>query len=128
MKPGFNLECAANNRARWGFCANCPSQRCHEEGEDADAAVGIGLTGQSSDPVGAGWTSYFASGGGTCEASSTTHRDVWLWVENMNITDGGVWLNPHDPGWKPTGFSAWKPGHKQKHMDGSHCLSQTLPM
>lgn len=90
MKPGFNLECAANNRARWGFCANCPSQRCHEEGEDADAAVGIGLTGQSSDPVGAGWTSYFASGGGTCEASSTTHRDVWLWVENMNITDGGV--------------------------------------
>ena len=88
--PGFNLECPHNNKARWGFCANCPSQQCQTESSDADAAVGIGLTGQSSPPVGAGWTSYFASGGGTCSATSETHRDVWLWVENLQVVNGGV--------------------------------------
>ena len=88
--PGFNLDCGANNKARWGFCANCPSQTCKAESEDSDAAVGIGLTGQSSDPVGAGWTAFFASGGGTCTATSTTHRDVWLYVENTQVSNGGI--------------------------------------
>ena len=88
--PGFNLDCGSNNKARWGFCANCPSQTCKLESEDSDAAVGIGLTGQSSDPVGAGWTAFFASGGGTCSATSTTHRDVWLYVENTAVSNGGI--------------------------------------
>ncbi|CAL1168986.1 unnamed protein product [Cladocopium goreaui] len=88
--PGFNVECPDYNKARWGFCANCPSQSCQSESSDADAAVGIGLRGQSSPVVGAGWTSYFASGGGTCSATSEVHRDVWLWVENVNVVNGGV--------------------------------------
>ena len=89
MNPGFNLECGDNNKARWGFCANCPSQSCEQEGGDADATVGLGLSGQNSNPVGAGWTAYFASGGGTCSATSETHRDVWLWVENTAVANGG---------------------------------------
>eukprot|EP00438_Fugacium_kawagutii_P001911 Skav218218 [mRNA] locus=scaffold1375:86487:92544:- [translate_table: standard] len=88
IMPGFNLECPEGNRARWGFCANCPSQSCHSD--DADAAVGIGLNGQNSPIVGAGWTSYFASGGGTCSGGSETYRDVWLWVENLEVTNGGL--------------------------------------
>ena len=88
--PGFNLECPHSNKARWGFCANCPSQSCQSESSDADASVGIGLRGEGSSAVGAGWTDYFAPGGGTCSATSETHRDVWLWVENTSAVNGGV--------------------------------------
>ena len=81
LLPGFNVICPGNNKARWGFCANCPSKTCRDESE-ADAAIGIGLRGEGSSAVGAGWTDYFAPGAGTCSAISETHRNVWLWVAN----------------------------------------------
>merc|ERR1711885_38089 len=51
------------NKARWGFCNNIPSQGCQtSDGNDADAAIGIGLKGQSTaKEMGAGWTEYFNS-------------------------------------------------------------------
>merc|ERR1711981_770393 len=51
------------NKARWGFCNNIPQQGCQtSDGNDADAAIGIGLKGQSTaKEMGAGWTEYFNS-------------------------------------------------------------------
>ena len=89
LMPGFNVICQHNNKARWGFCANCPSKTCRDESE-ADAAIGIGLRGEGSSAVGAGWTDYFAPGAGTCSADSETSRNVWLWVANTSATPSGV--------------------------------------
>ena len=57
-RPGFNIECNDGNKARWGFCLNCASQGCqNDDGNDADAAIGIGIAGQSTDTeLGGGWT------------------------------------------------------------------------
>ena len=44
QRPGFNVDCLQNNRARWGYCANCPQQACQvADSDDADATIGIGL-------------------------------------------------------------------------------------
>ena len=106
-RPGFNIECNDGNKARWGFCLNCASQGCqNDDGNDADAAIGIGIAGQSTDTeLGGGWTAcrrckwsfascfrhslmhpgvalvhvslrYFASGKGTCSANSKTFKSV----------------------------------------------------
>ncbi|CAE7764448.1 rihA, partial [Symbiodinium necroappetens] len=58
QRPGFNIECNDGNKARWGFCLNCASQGCqNDDGNDADAAIGIGIAGQSTDTeLGGGWT------------------------------------------------------------------------
>jgi len=84
QRPGFNIKCHDNNWARWGFCLNCASQGCqNSDNNDADASIGIGLRGQSTNPpeMGAGWTEYFASGKGTCIANSKTYKSVWIWVK-----------------------------------------------
>tara|TARA_A100001015_G_scaffold204032_1_gene228010 strand:- start:1490 stop:1798 length:309 start_codon:yes stop_codon:yes gene_type:complete len=82
QRPGFNIECKDNNKARWGYCANCAKQACTlGEGDDADASIGIGLKGQrTSVEMGAGWTEYFASGKGTCSANSKAFKKIWLSV------------------------------------------------
>ena len=51
------------------------------------AAIGIGLAGQSTPvQMGAGWTNYFASGKGTCNANSMTEKHVWFYVyENIML-------------------------------------------
>jgi len=83
QRPGFNIKCRDGNWARFGFCLNCASQGCQNgDGNDADASIGVGLKGQSTGPqMGAGWTQYFASGRGTCNANSMTYKNAWLWVK-----------------------------------------------
>ena len=57
VRPGFNIQCNHGNKARWGFCNNCKSQPCqNSDSHDADAAIGIGLDGQATSEMGAGWT------------------------------------------------------------------------
>jgi len=88
QRPGFNIQCNDGNKARWGFCLNCQSQPCqNSDSNDADAAIGIGLAGQSTPrQMGAGWTNYFASGKGTCSANSMTSKNVWFYVfENQML-------------------------------------------
>ena len=84
QNPGFNVECRGDNKARWGYCVNCASDNCQlNTGNDADASIGIGLKGESTDSeMGAGWTAYFASGAGTCNADSKTFKRVWVSVSN----------------------------------------------
>ena len=81
QRPGFNVECRENNRVRWGFCNNCPEQECQvEDNDDADATIGIGLTGQSTGvEMGAGWTRFFTS----CNADEKTFKRVWISVRNV---------------------------------------------
>ena len=53
QRPGFNTLCADGNQARWGYCANVPSQPCQEDDtNDADAVIGVGLVGQDCCPMG----------------------------------------------------------------------------
>jgi len=82
QRPGFNIKCHDGNWARFGFCLNCASQGCqNDDGNDADASIGVGLKGQSTgSEMGAGWTQYFASGAGTCDANSMQYKNAWLWV------------------------------------------------
>jgi hypothetical protein len=82
QRPGFNIERNDGNKARFGYCTNCPSQACQNaDSDDADASIGIGLAGQStSSEMGGGWTEYFASGAGTCNANSAQAKNVWLYV------------------------------------------------
>ena len=85
QRPGFNIECNDGNKARWGFCNNCAKQSCQESDDsDADSAIGIGLAGQDTpNEMGAGWTNYFASGAGTCTATSMTYKRVWVSVKEV---------------------------------------------
>ena len=82
QRPGFNIQCNDGNKARWGYCTNCASQPCqNSDSNDADASIGIGLAGQSTPrQMGAGWTNYFASGKGTCNANSMTEKHVFFYV------------------------------------------------
>jgi len=83
QRPGFNIECKDGNKARWGFCNNCASQNCQtSDSNDADAAIGLGLNGQKSPEMGAGWTNFFASGEGSCKADSMTAKNAWFYVFN----------------------------------------------
>ena len=88
QRPGFNIECRDNNKARWGYCANCQKQKCTlGDDDDSDAAIGIGLSGQSTAvEMGAGWTEYFASGPGTCSPNSKKFKKVWISV----LTEGMI--------------------------------------
>ena len=84
QRPGFNVECAENNRARWGYCANCPSQPCQiADSDDADASIGIGLMGVATSQMGAGWTAHFATGKDKCGGQSETFRRVWVSVRKV---------------------------------------------
>eukprot|EP00439_Symbiodinium_sp_Y106_P049113 s3512_g6.t1 len=83
QRPGFNIQCNHGNKARWGFCNNCKSQPCqNSDSHDADAAIGIGLDGQATSEMGAGWTKYFTTTGGTCGAAGKTYKPVWFWVDS----------------------------------------------
>jgi hypothetical protein len=87
-KPGFNVEVADGNKARWGYFNNRPEDKCVNEIEgDFDAAVGIGLVGED-DPygAGAGYTTYFVSDRDTYDAKS--FRKAWLWVADTTQTQG----------------------------------------
>ena len=87
QRPGFNIECTQGNKARWGYCTNCASQECQtSDYDDADAAIGIGLQGQLTLAMGAGWTNYFASGSGTCSPNSMTYKAVWMYVQPAQVT------------------------------------------
>jgi len=81
QRPGFNIQCKDNNKARWGFCNNIPSQGCQtSDGNDADAAIGIGLKGQSTaKEMGAGWTEYFNSN----TPNKKQYKKVWLYVSGQ---------------------------------------------
>ena len=98
QRPGFNVQCKDGNNARWGYCANCPSQPCQtKDSDDADAVIGIGLQGQSTtSEMGAGWTELFASGTGTCDNSKTGSKNssngfgsalkvIWVNIRPINI-------------------------------------------
>merc|ERR1711890_158146 len=78
QRPGFNIQCKDNNWARWGFCNNLPTQGCQtSDGNDADAAIGIGLKGQQTNrQMGAGWTNYFNSN----NAKGMKYKKVWFYV------------------------------------------------
>ena len=94
QNPGFNVECNGNNKARWGYCVNCANQNCQlDKGNDADASIGIGLKGEGTDTeMGAGWTEYFASGAGTCDANSKTFKRTWVSVSNAPGPGNGIIL------------------------------------
>ena len=80
QRPGFNVECRDNIRARWGYCANCANQPCQvADSDDADASIGIGL-GMGRMEVGAGWTRDFAAGKNKCNGPSSTFRRIWVSV------------------------------------------------
>lgn len=82
QRPGFNIRCHDGNWARWGFCLNCQAQGCqNSDNNDADASIGVGLHGQATGNMGAGWTNYFASGPRTCSANSKKYANVWLFVK-----------------------------------------------
>jgi len=86
QRPGFNIECLGeNNRARWGYCANCPQQACQvADSDDADSTIGIGLTGENTNvEMGAGWTEYFASGKDKCLANSKTFKSILVSVRKV---------------------------------------------
>merc|ERR1712048_1333288 len=81
QRPGFNIQSKDNNKARWGFCNNIPNQGCQtSDSNDADAAIGIGLKGQSTaKEMGAGWTEYFTSN----NPNKKKYAKVWLFVSNL---------------------------------------------
>merc|ERR1712151_910847 len=83
QRPGFNIQCKDNNKARWGFRNNIPNQGCQtSDGNDADAAIGIGLKGQSTaKEMGAGWTEYFTSN----SPNKKKYVKVWLSVAKVNV-------------------------------------------
>ena len=81
QRPGFNVECRDNNRARWGFCNNVVSQPCQvADSDDADASIGIGLKGQATSvEMGAGWTHNFACG----TLCSKAFKRIWVSVRKI---------------------------------------------
>ena len=79
QRPGFNTVCADGNFARWGYCANIPSQECQEDdSNDADAVIGVGLQGQDCCPMGAGYTNYFVSD--SADGGQEARMQVWIQV------------------------------------------------
>jgi hypothetical protein len=81
IKPGFNIECAGGNKARFGYCAKEASAYCsHDDNQDTDAVIGIGLVGEGSTAgIGTGWTAKFAGG-------TQRSRDMWLYVRRAACT------------------------------------------
>ena len=78
QKPGINTQCNDNNRCRFGFCGNVPSQSCQpNDGDDSDFVIGIGCHGQN-DPTtwGAGFNDYYATDG----VSPTGKKQVQAWL------------------------------------------------
>jgi hypothetical protein len=89
QRPGFNTVCADGNHARWGFCANVPSQDCQiEDGDDADGVMGFGLEGQDCCPMGAGWTNYFVND--NANGGLEGRQQAWILVREsgLGLPDG----------------------------------------
>ena len=77
QRPGFNIQCNDNNRARWGYCNNLPNQDCQTaDGNDADGVIGIGITGQDCCPIGSGHTNFFVNN----DANGGQEKRVQTWV------------------------------------------------
>lgn len=78
QKPGVNTQCRDNNRARFGFCGNLPSQPCQpSDNHDSDFAIGIGCHGQNSvTRFGAGFNDYYAHN----VVDRTGAKTVQAWV------------------------------------------------
>ena len=131
LRPGFNIQCHDNNWARWGFCLNCASQGCqNSDGNDADASIGIGLRGQSTNPpeMGAGWTEYFASGKGTCSHNSKTYKSVWIWAFDATPVAP---VAPSASGWKlvmKVGSQTDKLGFSSPLWTNGELLNQNSPI
>jgi len=78
-RPGFNTVCPHNNAARFGFCNNVPDQPCTGRSSaplDSDAVMGIGLKGQASIEVGAGWTHFAIN-----RERGAVGKNMWLYVK-----------------------------------------------
>ena len=91
QRPGFNTKCNGGNKARFGFCGNLPEQPCQpNDNDDADFAIGIGLSGQAngrmtgsesmSTQMGAGYTDYFADNAPGAPGSSSKSFQAWVFV------------------------------------------------
>jgi endonuclease I len=91
QRPGFNTQCKGGNKARFGFCGNLPAQPCQpNDNDDADFAIGIGLSGQANGraagseamltQMGAGYTDYFADNTPGAPGSSSKSFQAWVFV------------------------------------------------
>ncbi|CAE7675692.1 unnamed protein product [Symbiodinium pilosum] len=85
QRPGFNIQCNDGNKG----CQN-------DDSKDADAAIGIGIAGQSTPTeMGAGWTQFLASGAGACNANSMKFKKAWLWVASLEASSKPYRLTKH---------------------------------
>ena len=85
QRPAFNTQCNDGNSARWGFCANIPSQACQSlDTNDADGVIGFGLKGQDCCTMGAGWTNYFVSN--TPNGGDESRHQAWILVGELVCT------------------------------------------
>ena len=91
QRPGFNTECNGGNKARLGFCGNAPGQICQPNDEDdADFAIGLGLSGQSLggpggrkyplNRMGAGYSDFFVNGEPGGMADDAQSFQAWFFV------------------------------------------------
>ena len=81
--------CSDNNKARWGYCANIPSQDCQEDdSNDADGVIGVGLEGQDCCPMGSGFTNYFVSNDEN--GGQESRQQIWILVRTASprVPDG----------------------------------------
>ena len=91
QRPGFNIECNGGNKARLGFCGNAPGQICQPgDNDDADFAIGLGLSGQSLggpggveyplNTMGAGYSDFFVNGVPGGMAQDARSFQAWFFV------------------------------------------------
>ena len=91
QRPGFNTECNGGNKARLGFCGNAPGQICQPgDDNDADFAIGLGLSGQSLGgpggveypltTMGAGYSDFFVNGIPGGMAQDARSFQAWFFV------------------------------------------------
>jgi hypothetical protein len=105
---GFNTwdsaypQANAGNRARFGYLASKPSDSCaaaHTAGGDVDAAIGLGIQGETDlsneqggvsgmAAAGAGWTGFFESVAAK-DSSAVIARSAWLYVADSTEGSAG---------------------------------------
>ena len=84
--PGFNVQCQGEHKVRWGYCSGCIGEPC--DSEDADGAIGLGLSEDGTSEMGAGWTNLF----GPCHEFGATYKKVWIWV-GLGIIMFFIWIH-----------------------------------
>merc|ERR1712110_593543 len=92
QRPGFNIQCNGDYKARFGFCNNCPLETiCQpDDSSDADGVAGIGLSGPNqmvlnedgslTKQQGAGTSPEFAPGEGICTPQQIDTIAAWVYV------------------------------------------------